>query len=208
MSKYLGALTALILTACEADLEKVTRPIAVVTSPKEVTDAASSTRLMTAEVLTDEALRDVNFKEFTPEEQEVRDLLRILDTKLKINYAETGWGSKGKRLFIQSPTGKKLAVSIQGNGWLVNINPDSKFRYSEAPEAILQIVPEELLEENFGKSKRPHHEHTDIQHIFNGNGYAPGDDDMKEVFKAFGLPPETSSIEKLKVILVALNEQL
>ncbi|QQR54944.1 hypothetical protein IPG41_07270 [Candidatus Peregrinibacteria bacterium] len=167
--------------------------------------------------------------ELSSEVQKVVALLEKLKTTLETKYASTDFHENAKKLFITSPTGKKLAVEIHEKQGFVRINPDNKFRSFDHTDGILQLVPAYLLEvislepqdyENYfrgmytqanapfltGSRLGIYDNPIDLQ--FAGEGLAYGNADLKKVFAAFGLAPSVSGVQKLLTILETLDRQL
>ncbi len=218
MSSRLSFLGAAILSACAAQGEPTRKP----SDPNQEVAAVT-------QHFSDATLRQIDATESLPEEHTIASLLDALDAKLRSTYSYSGWGPSGTKTCITTPTGKRLAVSIHGNGQVVNVNADGDFRSGGAAAGILQINPREFLREmrlyeedvthsatgDIASSAKPAlwkdraAQYRDpIDFHFADSGYAYGNIDLSKVFEAFGLPPEMDAREKARIILTTLNEQL
>lgn len=171
--------------------------------------------------------------EMTSEQKEVIQLMRQLRASTTVKYAETDFGANTKRVHIITPSGKKLAVSIQDGGSLININPDDRF-HTTGPttnNAPFQLVLEEggpnemspfmnrdsfnsyseYFKKNDPMAYKEWTKYTNaMDAVFTGRGAQLyfGMNDCGAVFHAFGLTDATLPSEKARIILQTLNNQL
>lgn len=131
-------------------------------------------------------------------EQRIREQAAELHSRMKRKYGDLE-DSETHVTSITTPSGKKLAVSIQLQGDLVNVYAGPKRYYVGHGPGILQLsfggysLSGAFLEAKFAGI---------------GSTYG-GSDDLAEVFSAFGFfDPGMPAYEKAEVVLATLLEQL
>lgn len=108
-----------------------------------------------------------------------------------------------------------MAVSIQLQSSLVNVNFDSHFHPTSHPDGILQLSLDSLQFESkhykggeySGRRAAEYDNYFDFNYA--GKGYAYGGDvTYEKVFRAFGFPANMPAHDKILTILETLNNQL
>lgn len=227
MRSSLPAFLALSLSACTPDAPQAQKSYAVSAPLVEVGAVQESVN----GILNQNEPEATEVESLSPERQAVYALASELGAELRAKYPETGFGREGKRLYITAPTGKKLAVSIQDQGNLVNINSDSSFHSTgeTTDNAPFQLNLSEnamhspfMSNEEFARygeyllknDPQRYQEWTKYKNaldaVFTGSGaqlyYSMTD--CSALFLAFGLQESDSPEKKAQVILETLKKEL